>query len=87
MELPDGVLAYRVLKSANISQEHEQLAQATITEFSYSNMTEQLMKIFCDIATTQNSVTAAVKVEPIFQVENKEEAFYGNYSGSLLLRN
>ena len=30
MELPDGVLAYRVLKSANLSEESEKLAQATI---------------------------------------------------------
>ena len=71
MELPDGVLAYMVLKSANISQEHEQLARATITEFSYSNMTEQLKKIFGDVAATQNSVMAAVKVEPTFEVENR----------------
>ena len=27
VELPDGVLAYRVLKSASISQEHEKLSQ------------------------------------------------------------
>ena len=47
-----------------------------------SNMTEQLKKIFGDVATTQNSVTAAVKVESTFQVENKEEAFYGNYGKS-----
>ena len=45
-------------------------------------MAEQLTKIFGDIATTQNSVTAAVKVEPIFQVKNKEQAFYGNYAKS-----
>ena len=31
MELPDGVLAYRVLKSANLSEENEKLARATIT--------------------------------------------------------
>ena len=66
MGLPDEVLAYGVPKSANISQEHEQLVRATITEFSYSNMTEQLKKIFGDVATTQNSVTVAVKVEPTF---------------------
>ena len=82
MELPDGVLAYRVLKNANISQEHEQLARATITEFSFSNITEQLKKNFGDVATTQNSVTAAVKADPTFQVENKEDAFYGNYAKS-----
>ena len=49
---------------------------------SLTIMTEQLKKIFGDAAGTQNSVTAAVKVETTFQVENKEEAFYGNYGKS-----
>ena len=30
MELPDGVLAYRLLKSAHLSEQHEQLARANI---------------------------------------------------------
>ena len=71
MELPDGVLAYRVLKCANISQEHEQLAQVTITEFSYSDMTEHLKEIFGDVAEKQNSVTDVVKVEPTFHDERR----------------
>ena len=39
MELPDGVLAYRVLKSANLFEENEKLAQATITTLTYESMT------------------------------------------------
>ena len=35
MELPDRVLAYRVLKSANLSTENEKLARATIKELTY----------------------------------------------------
>ena len=38
MTLPTAVLAYRVLKSANISSEKQQLARATITELNYENM-------------------------------------------------
>ena len=45
-------------------------------------MTEKLKKIFGEVATTQNSVTAAVKVELTYQVENKNEAIYGNYGKS-----
>ena len=60
----------------------QQLARATITEFCYSNMTEKLKKSFGEVATTQNSVTAAVKVELTFQVETKIEALYGNYGKS-----
>ena len=35
MELPDGVLAYHVLKSANLSEENEKLARATITTLTH----------------------------------------------------
>ena len=36
--LPTAILAYCVLKSANISNEKQQLATATITELNYDNM-------------------------------------------------
>ena len=45
MELPDGVLAYRLLKSANISKEKQQLARATLTELTFTNMRKQLKAI------------------------------------------
>ena len=35
IELPAGVLAYRLLKSAEISEDKQQLARATLTPFSY----------------------------------------------------
>ena len=38
MELPDGVLAYRLLKSAHLSEKHEQLARPTLTELTCDNM-------------------------------------------------
>ena len=50
LKLPDGVLAYRVLKSANLSEENEKLAGATITTLTYKSMTEQLKKIFDDMS-------------------------------------
>ena len=38
MELPDGVLAYRLLTSSHSSEQHEpQLARATLTELTYDN--------------------------------------------------
>ena len=36
--LPTAILTYCVLKSANISNEKQQLATATITELNYDNM-------------------------------------------------
>ena len=38
MELPTGVLAYRVLKNANITHEKQQLVRATLTLLTYENM-------------------------------------------------
>ena len=69
MELPDGVLAYRVLKSANLSEENEKLARATITTLTYKSMTEQLKKIFTDISKSL-SQQVNLKVEPTFHNEN-----------------
>ena len=40
--LPDGVLAYRILKSANISDEKQMLCRATITNFTFDNMKKQM---------------------------------------------
>ena len=46
IDLPEPVLAYRLLKSAKISQEKEQLARATLTELTYVGMKKQLKKDF-----------------------------------------
>ena len=45
MELPTGVLAYRLLKSAEISEDKQQLAKATLTSFLYECMKRQLKAI------------------------------------------
>ena len=37
MSLPSAVLAYRVLKSFNLSNEEQQLARATLTDVTYGN--------------------------------------------------
>ena len=43
--MSDDVLAYRLLKSANLPESQQQLAKATITELKYENMKTQLKKI------------------------------------------
>ena len=73
MELPDGVLAYGLLKSAYLAEQHEQLARATLTELTCDNMKGQL-KIFVYPASLENvSDMPSVKVEPVLQVNEKEE--------------
>ena len=38
MELPTGVVAYKVLKNANLSYEKQQLIRATVVSLTYKNM-------------------------------------------------
>ena len=70
IKLPEPVLAYRVLKSANISPEKEQLARATITELKYEAMKKQILKIFDETCLTKSS-------SPPVEVK-VEDAFYSN---------
>ena len=44
-QLNDHVLAFRLLKSANISERDEQLVKATITKMDYESMIKQLKKV------------------------------------------
>ena len=44
--LPDAVLAYQVLKSANIDSEKETLAKATVNDLTFDEMKNKLKSIF-----------------------------------------
>ena len=75
---PDGVLAFRIMKSANMSKEHEQLLRATIDtgKFSYETVLEQLRKIFPDISAVNASnlspTDKAIKVEETYLASSHE---------------
>lgn len=77
LDLPDGVLAYRLLRSANLSDTHAQLARATLPSLTYNNMQQQLKKIFSD-GTVQSKPLASVKIEPTFESSHREveEAYF-----------
>ena len=44
MGLPDGVLAYKFLNNANISEHHKQLVRATLNELKYNTLNKKLKK-------------------------------------------
>ena len=67
MELPTGILAYRLLKSADISEDKQQLARATLSEFSYECMKRQLKAIYDNLS--QEISSAPAKVEPTYEVK------------------
>ena len=78
---PDGVLAYKVLKAANLSIESEKLCKATIVgAWSYQAMKDQLKKIFVDItAVPSNYDEKPVKVEPVMYAQNPNSQEDDNY--------
>ena len=46
--MSDDILAYHLLKSANLSNQHEQLAKATVSDLEYNIMKDQLKRNFGD---------------------------------------
>ena len=82
MTLPSGVLAYRVLISANLTPEKQRLARATITEMTYENMKKQLKAIH-DSSSSNSIDSFDIKSEQAFVNETKDEhTFYGNSSSN-----
>ena len=45
IELPEVVLAYRAMKSANISPENEKIVRATVSEIKLTSLMNQLQKV------------------------------------------
>ena len=68
--ISDDILAYRLLKSANLSSYHEELVKATIPDFQYGIMKDQLKKTFSDasrqIPTKSDEI---IKMEEAFMAE------------------
>ena len=61
-----------VLNAANISDESEKLARATVGELSYNSMKNKILQIFSG-ATSGAEATPDVKVEPT-------DTFYGTHN-------
>ena len=92
MVLPDGILAYEFLNNANISDSHEKLIRATMTELTYKAMKEQLCKVFGDLSlsvssnkkenfgSSNNQVKVEARDEMAFEATAEdEEVYYGNW--------
>ena len=77
IELPTGVLIYRLLKSAEISEDKQQLARATVTSFSYSYecMKRQLKAIYNSLSRESSSLL--LKVEPVYKSKGyRKDGYY-----------
>ena len=78
MVLPDGVMAYRVLNSANLDSEQKQLCRATLSDLKYDLMVAQLKKIFGDCVSPS---WGSVEEEPVFQTEacdSERDTYYAH---------
>ena len=84
MELPDGVLAYRLLKSANISKQKQTLAHATISKLTFDEMKQQIKAIYDQTGdSSQSSFSgSAIEVEPTYHGCNVQEESETAYNKS-----
>ena len=53
IELPTGVLAYRLLKSVDKSEDQQQLARVAMSSFMYNDMEKQLKAIYDNLSTSE----------------------------------
>jgi len=84
MALPEGVLAYRFLHSANLSTEEMNLCRATINEFKYTDMKKKVLSLFGDKAQNQG-LKSRIKEEPVFyggQMSNQRQFNHSGFRGS-----
>ena len=73
---PDGVLAYKVLRGANLSSDHANLCKVTIDtgKWSYANVKAQIMKIFSDAIPVNSEVAdKPIKLEPTFYADHQSK--------------
>ena len=81
----DDSLAYRLLKSANLSEQHEQLAKATISDLKFDIMKNQLKKIFGDFScipptSSSDGVIKTEQVNHLQQDVSSDQSLYFSYS-------
>jgi len=79
MKLPDGVLAYRFIQSANLKEEQMQLCRATVKEFKYKEMQQKVLSLFGD--KVQGGIQQQkMKEEPVFYGNSTYNPNRGGYS-------
>ena len=67
--MSDTILAYQLLKSANLSTHHEELIKATIPDLQYSIIKDHLKKLFQDASRQVQQTEDIIKTERTFLEE------------------
>ena len=76
IQYPQDLLAYRLLKAANLEPTHEKLIKATITDLNYEDVRNKLVKVYSDetISGVDSEFTnIKIKNEPLLYVKESEE--------------
>lgn len=85
MTVDDGVLAYRFLESANLTESQQELVRGTIDDMTYAKVTKKMSSLFLETSSAvAEGSHLPVKLEPTFLVGNSSQN-YGNrgaYQGS-----
>ena len=85
MELPTCVLAYQLLKNANLSEEKRQLTRATKSAVTYNEMKKQIKAIH-KFTSSAHHTSTPIKVEPTYVTEESNVLFSrgrGYYRGNM----
>ena len=76
--LPDGFLAYKLMKAANLTESQEQLCKATIRDWTFDDMILVLKRIFDNVSSKEKNT--AIKIEAVNLTENVGLDIYNPYS-------
>ena len=94
IQLPEAVLAYRALKSANLNENHEKLIMATVKEITLKEMMSQIRKVMgvrSDVSSSSGIMRVKVEApdvnfnEAVCDAEDAHEEnalFNSSYYGS-----
>ena len=82
MKLPEGVKAFFSSKAANVSEENEKLATATIGDLNYSNTKEKSQNILSNPVVGEGAASApVVKSQPLFQTYSPRGSWHSHGRG------
>ena len=72
--MSDDILAYCLLKSANLSEQHERSAKATVSDLKYDLMKDLLKRIFGDLSAIPTAgFSDTVKTANVNQTERESK--------------
>ena len=82
MELPEGVLAYNLLKCANLSEEQQQMCRATTKKMTYEEMRQTIEKVTISITSSNTKESSDENhFNPLYCLDTEETLYTANSYG------